>query len=404
VKRGWSSRSSRSGEKRSLLISSTYYPPQVGGISNMMKAIAHALGDRRVCCLTGVRSGGSLLPSDGRPRVYRRPWAFAKSTPVQAVGWGLAMLEILGRERPRAVQIATVYDGYLGLWLKRRLGLPFLVYAYGNEILDVLRQGDDSRLGCMLREADKVIAISHYTAELTCRAGVSPDRIEIIHPGCDGTKFRPVEPTRETRRRVLGTQERGPVLLSVGNLVARKGHDLVLQSIPRLLDIAPDLVYLVVGAGPERGRLDRLVDSLGVKERVVFAGQVPDDLLPEVYSLADVFVLPSREEPESCDVEGFGLVFLEANACGLPVVAGRSGGIPDAVEAGVTGLLVDPTDEAEIGDAIARLLVEPDHAHRMGRQGRSRVLREFQWPDVGDKIQAVVDDMVAGSIGGRPAA
>lgn len=377
---------------RSLLISSTYFPPQVGGISNMMAAVADSLGAERVCCLTGVPGDGTGRRKAG-PHAYRRPWAFAKSKPVQAVGWGLAMAEIMARERPRAVQVATVYDGYLGLWLKRRLGLPFLVYAHGNEILDVLRRTEGSRAARALTGADRVVAVSSYTADLASEAGAS--RVEVVHPGCDAERFRPVEPSRETIDRVLGTRVRGPILLSVGNLVARKGHEKVLKSLPRLLGVAEHLVYLIVGDGPERPHLEVVADSLGVSERVVFAGQVPGNLLPEVYSLADVFVLPSRAEPESCDVEGFGLVFLEANACGLPVVAGRSGGIPDAVEDGVTGLLVDPTDQAAIADAIAELLSNPGRARQMGDRGRQRVLREFRWADVADTIHALVRDMVA---------
>lgn len=378
---------------RSLLISSTYFPPQIGGISNMMSAVADSLGAERVCCLTGVRSGGASARREGRPRVYRRPWAFAKAKPVQAVGWGLAVAEIMVRERPRAVQVATVYDGYLGLWLKRRLGLPFLVYAHGNEILDVLRKTEGSRAGRALAGADRVVAVSRYTADLAIEAGAN--RVDVIHPGCDAGRFRPVEPRRQTIDRVLGMKPAGPVLLSVGNLVARKGHEHVLRCLPRLLRVAENLTYLIVGDGPERRHLEAVGRSLGLQEHVGFAGQVPEDLLPEVYSLADVFVLPSRAEPESSDVEGFGLVFLEANACGLPVVAGRSGGIPDAVEDGVTGLLVDPTDEAAIADAIAELLTNPDRARRLGEQGRERVLRDFRWEDVADTIQALVRDMVA---------
>jgi phosphatidylinositol alpha-1,6-mannosyltransferase len=121
---------------------------------------------------------------------------------------------------------------------------------------------------------------------------------------------------------------------------------------------------------------------------------VADEDLPDVYALSDVFVMPSRERLEEKDVEGFGLVFLEANACAKPVIGGRSGGIPDAIVDGITGLLVDPQDPADIADALARLLVDKDLAIRLGRQGRSRVVRDFNWTRVGDRVQGILETIV----------
>lgn len=362
-----------------------------------MEEIVRSLGRSRACCLTGVHRRGRDDGHGGRTGVYRRPWAFRGPKALRRVGWGLALMEILLRERPAAVQVATAYEGYLALWIRRKIGLPFLVYAHGNEILGLLREANESRAVRALKAADRVVAVSHYTADLVRRVGVCSEQIEVIHPGCDVDTFRPVVPTAEERARLLGNHTTGPVLVSVGNLVERKGHDLVLRALPRLLDLAPGLVYLVIGDGPHRKCLAGLADSLGVRKHVAFAGVVPGELLPAAYGLADVFVLPSREEADSCDVEGFGLVFLEASACGVPVVAGRSGGIPDAVEAGVSGILVDPTDAGEIADAIGSLLMAPARARRMGREGRRRVLREFQWADVADSIQGVVDDMTVGA-------
>jgi phosphatidylinositol alpha-1,6-mannosyltransferase len=375
---------------KSLLISSEYFPPQIGGISHLMEGIAESLGPDQVCCLTGA-------PADGRTRssrvtVYRRPMAFAKSNVRQAVAWGLTISEIMARERPQVVQLATAADGYLGLWIQKWFGLPFIVYAHGNEILRALRENWDKPQRS-LRSADRVVANSRFTADLVQEVGVSPERIEIVHPGCDVDLFRPLELERGVRERTLGIGHHGPVVLTVGGLVARKGHDMVIRALPRLIETIPDVTYLIVGDGPHRDTLISLAESTGVRDRVVFLGHVTEDALPEIYALSDVFVMPSREHLERSDVEGFGLVFLEANACGKPVVGGRSGGIPDAVEEGVTGLLVDPRDPEEIASALARLLANRDLAIQMGRQGQSRVLRDFTWPRVAGRIQRVVESV-----------
>lgn len=174
------------------------------------------------------------------------------------------------------------------------------------------------------------------------KLGVNPERIQIPHPGCKINTFRPHEPYEETRRRLLSAAHRDKIILSVGNLVSRKGHDMVIRALPRLLDTIGKVRYLIAGDGPYRAELEDLASSLGVQGHVVFAGKVPDADLPDIYSLCDLFVLPSREQPESCDAERFGMVFLEANASGKPVVAGKSGGVGDAVLDGETGLLVEP--------------------------------------------------------------
>src|SRR5262249_14775190 len=145
----------------------------------------------------------------------------------------------------------------------------------------------------------------------------------------------------QLRMRLLGTRASGPVILTVGSLVERKGQDMIIRALPLIANAVPGVSYLIVGDGPYKANLKTLVTSMGLQDRVVFTGRVSDEELPEFYALSDVFAMPSRACLDSNDVEGFGMVFLEAGATGKPVVAGRSGGIEDAVVDGVTGLLVD---------------------------------------------------------------
>ena len=378
---------------KSLLVSSNYFPPQVGGISAMMAALYEHLGPTRVCCLTGVSASPTGADKHGGGRVYRRSAAFAPPRARRAVLWGLVLAEIMMRDRPQATQIATIDDGHLGVWLRRWLRLPFLVYAHGNEILDVL-QGTWPRQRVDLQAADRIVANSRFTAGLVEQAGVDRGRIHVIHPGCDSERFRPRPIDRALRERLLGARAGGRVVLTVGNLVERKGHDMVIQALARVIRRVPDATYLIVGEGPYRDDLDRLARTAGVRDRVVFAGRVDTDELPDIYALSDVFVMPSRVRPAACDVEGFGLVFLEANACGKPVIGGRTGGIPEAIVDGKTGFLVEPESVADIVEHLGIILTNNELAGEMGRQGRTRVKTHFSWAEAASRIQELVTAMV----------
>jgi phosphatidyl-myo-inositol dimannoside synthase len=385
---------------KSLLISGDYFPPQMGGISQLMRGISSALGPDLVCCLTGHRANGAAIREDFGPRIYRRPAVFtAKTKYLRVAAWGATIAEIMVRERPKIAQLATTGEGPMGLWLRRWFGLPFVVYAHGNEVLQAM-QASEEKLLVALQQADRVFAVSRFTANLVQKAGVSPDRIEIVHPGCDSDHFRPLRPRMDLRQKLLGDRHKDKVILSVGNLVARKGHDMVIRALPRLCQAVSEVVYLIVGQGPHRIQLENLAIALGVRDRVVFAGALAEDL-PDVYALSDVFVMPSREQLEECDVEGFGIVFLEASACAKPVVGGRSGGIPDAIVDGVTGLMVNPDDPEDIAHALARLLSNSDLAIRLGREGRGRVVKDFNWAHVGDRVQGVLQAVLREKIDPR---
>jgi phosphatidylinositol alpha-1,6-mannosyltransferase len=373
---------------KSLLISGTYFPPQTGGISRWMHAIAEGLGPEEVCCLTGVPAENADDESS-RVRVNRLPNLFAGPRWREALGRAQLALTILPRERPRVVQLGTVYDGSLGLWLRKWFRLPLVVYAHGNELLLARRDSWPRPRQCLARAA-RVVAASRFTAELAVEAGALPARVTVVHPGCDTEHFRPMKASEAERRRWLGEKWQSRVVLTTGNLVARKGHDVVLRGFSRVKAAIADAVYVIGGDGPYRGELERLVADRGLADSVIFTGRVSDAELPSLYSLAEVFVMPSRERREQADVEGFGIVFVEAGSCGLPVVAGRSGGIPDAIVEGETGLLVEPECEEQVAAALVRILSDHELAARLGRQGRERAVRHFRWPVVIQRIREIL--------------
>jgi phosphatidylinositol alpha-1,6-mannosyltransferase len=379
---------------KSLLVSGIYFPPQDGGISNYMASIAAAMGPLLTCCLTGVRADKNRENLGGRVRIYRRPNAFRKEAHFQAAGFAAAILEIMLRERPRAVQLATASDGYIGLWLHQWFKLPFVVYAHGNEVLHAMESSwPKPRLA--LHRAARVLANSRFTAELVEKVGVPSHKIEIIRPGCDIHRFQPCKPTIAVRKEILGQHWNHRVILSVGNLVERKGNDMVIKALPRVLESVPDVVYLIVGDGPYRAELEKLARASEVQGRVIFAGRVSDQLLPGIYGLSDVIAMPSRARLEQGDVEGFGMVFLEASACAKPVIGGRSGGIEDAVIDGVTGLLANPLDVEGIAGALTHILLNQDFAARLGQRGRERVVAEFTWTHVANRVSGILESVLS---------
>jgi phosphatidylinositol alpha-1,6-mannosyltransferase len=280
----------------------------------------------------------------------------------------------------------------LGLRAAGKLGRVH-VAAHGRELLLApwhgvpLAQAGYNRVRReTLGRADTVLAGSQFTAGLARDLGVAPERIRVTHYGTDPTRFQPRDAGALRERLGLGAR---PVLLTIARLVARKGIDTVLGALPQVLAAHPDVAYVVAGDGPEADSLKALSRRLGVERAVHFAGAVTDEELPLWYSLADVFVMPSRSDPP--DVEGFGIVFLEAAATERPVVAARAGGIPDAVAHGITGVLVPAGDAPALGAELATLLGDPARRAELGRRGRERVLAEFTWDRVVERTLAALD-------------
>jgi phosphatidylinositol alpha-1,6-mannosyltransferase len=209
--------------------------------------------------------------------------------------------------------------------------------------------------------------------------GAQPEKIHVIYPGVD------TEALHANHEMVLAVRRRhhleeSPVLLTMGRLQRRKGQDMVIRALPRILQKFPTVKYVIAGTGEETSSLQQLAHDVGVSEKVIFAGYVPDSEQGAYYAACDVFIMPNRQIGP--DIEGFGMVFLEAGAAGKPVIGGRSGGTGEAILEGETGLRVDGTNEEEIAAAVIALLSDPQRARAMGECGRRRVKAEFSWHSV----------------------
>lgn len=283
----------------------------------------------------------------------------------------------------------------LGLIGSQLGGLPYVVMLHGAEVsipggLPLVRNA----LAGVLRGAERAIASSHWVAEQAGRvAGASTPPILVVPPGIDQTRFVPLGRSERTAaRRRFGLPEEALLVLSVGRLVPRKGTSTLIGAVSLLVPTRPDLCLVIAGAGRDATRLAKGAARLG--PQAVLLGRIPDEALPSLYGCADVFAQPTCTRWAGLEQEGFGIVFLEAAACGLPAVAGRSGGAAEAVEDGVTGLVVErPKDATAVSLALVRLLDDPEGRARLGAQASQRARTMFGYDGLAQRLAAWLDDL-----------
>jgi phosphatidyl-myo-inositol dimannoside synthase len=277
-------------------------------------------------------------------------------------------------------------EGLVSVVVKKVLRIPFVAYCHGEEVTQIdYRRFLPKIRDLVYRSADAVVAANGFARACLVRIGVPEDRIFTITPGVDMATFMPkaANPALVTRYGVSGKV----VLLSVSRLVERKGHSQILKALGKVRDSIPEFHYLIIGEGPEREKIKRIVAELGLGRHVSMVGKVASEELIDFYNLCDLFVLANRDIQG--DVEGFGMVFLEANACGKAVLGGRTGGTSEAVIDNSTGLLVDPENIDEIASALRILISEPDLRKRFGAYGLQRARSDFAWAKRAEQLRSV---------------
>ncbi len=377
---------------RVLLISSTF-PPVTGGSAVVYENICrNAQG--RVAGLAPLRdysTGAPLAGIDAHDQnapypIHRIPLLRpAERGKRGRFGDLLLMARVLGavlkiarREGVSTICLGDlVYGGWLVFPLRYLFGYRVLIYVHGEEVTTRDSGGlFDAWRARFLAHAHGVIAVSRFTRDAMVRLmGTDPARIRLIPNGVDLERFQPRPPDPALAAR-LGVSERR-VILSVGRLVPRKGADKLVASMPRILAALPDAHLLIAGEGFLRPALEAQIREHQLQSHVTLLGEVTDGELGQLYALADIFALPNRTMPDG-DTEGFGLVFLEANACGKPVISGRDGGVTDAVRDGVNGLTVDGNDVDAIAEAAIRLFQDSALREHL-TQGALAAARHGDW-------------------------
>jgi phosphatidyl-myo-inositol dimannoside synthase len=370
------------------LLLSYDFPPIGGGIARMMGELTRRYPAGSLVVSTGRHDGSAEFDSSvanviDRVRIPSRRLRTLHGLLV----WSHRAAALARSVSPEFVWCGNFKPaGYPARWIRQRVGTPYGLIFYGTDLLLLQRQAQRSitkrrTAQALIGSASSLVAISGWTRKLCLsvfgQLGFSPSEMEVrtLSLGTDPQQFRPSVDPSDVRERYNLDGRRW--LITVARLTRHKGIDTGINALAQLSKHYGDLGYLVVGSGGDLGRLQTLAQELGVADRVRFLTNVPDRDLPGLYNCAEIYLGLSRQMEGN--VEGFGISLVEAGACGIPVIGGRSGGIPDAVREGETGVLVDSERMEEVYRAVSGLLEDTITARRFGAAGRWAVESYYNW-------------------------
>lgn len=360
------------------------FPPRSGGIEQFVANLCDHLDPAGVRVLTAASPDSTQAAAEDEARAYpveRLPHR------VLLPGPGLlrAVRSAAARHRAQVVVLGSSWP--LG-WLARQLTQPTFALSHGHEA-GMARAGLGWLLRPGVRHLEGLGTVSGYSRRTLAPVVPAGVALHDVWPGVDTERFNPTVEGWRIRQR-FGVPEGQPLVVCVSRLVRRKGQDVLVDAWPAVRNQVPDARLLLVGTGPLSGHLSRRVRARGLEGSVHLAGEVPAQDLPAAHAAADVFAMPARTRWAGLDVEGLGIVYLEAQATGVPVVAGNSGGAPETVRVGETGLVVDGTEQHEVADAVVELLADRDRRAVMGRAGRRHVEQHWTWPIVAERFAGIM--------------
>lgn len=370
---------------RRLLIVTNDFPPRQGGIQSFVHELARRLPADQVAVYASDHPGAAAFDAEQDFPVRRHPTGLLVPTPA-------ARRRVLqAREDFGSTAVWFGASAPLGLLAGslRQAGVRRMVAStHGHEAGWAMLPGARQALRRIGNEVDVVTYLAEYTRQRLAGAFGPHANLVQLTPGVDVDTFTPSVSGEAVRHR-YGLAGR-PVVVCVSRLVPRKGQDVLIQAMPAIAAAVDRAALLIVGGGPYEQKLRALAERTGVADRVVFTGPVPAAELPEHFAAGNVFAMPCRTRRLGMDVEGLGIVYLEASATGLPVVAGNSGGAPDTVRQGVTGLVVDGRDVTTVARQIADLLSRPERAEAMGTAGRRWTEQSWQWDTMADRLAGLL--------------
>ncbi|HTZ45250.1 MAG TPA: glycosyltransferase family 4 protein [Jatrophihabitans sp.] len=371
---------------RRLLVVTNDFPPRQGGIQTFLWELVRRLPPEQVAVYASRYPGAAEFDRDLPFPVRRHPTGLLVPTPAAR----RRVLRLRAEFGATSVWFGAAAPlGLLAGPLRQAGARRLVATTHGHEVGWAMLPGARQALRRIAGQVDVLTYLGEYTRHRL--AGLVPAGTELaqLTPGVDTDTFHPGISGAEVRAR-HGLTGR-PVIVCVSRLVPRKGQDALIRALPAIRDRVPGAALLLVGGGRYAGRLTALADRAGVREHVVLTGSVPFAELARHFAAGDVFAMPCRTRRLGMDVEGLGMVFLEASATGLPVVAGDSGGAPDAVRPGVTGELVDGRAQRQIADAVAGLLTDRDRAARLGKAGRAWVEQDWQWDAIAARLAGLLE-------------
>ncbi|MFD6269710.1 glycosyltransferase family 4 protein [Nocardia asteroides] len=372
---------------RTLLVTNDF-PPRPGGIQSYLQALANQLPPDDLVVYAPRWKGDSHEKFDAAQkfRVVRHPTTLMLPTPG-VVRRASALL--------REHECDTVWFGAaaplaaMTPMLRRAGAERVLASTHGHEVGWSMLPGARQVLRSIGENTDVVTYVSKYTRGRFASAFGPRAALEYLPPGVDPAEFRPDPAARAELRARYGLGDR-PTVLCLSRLVARKGQDMLIVAMKEIRARVDGAVLVIAGGGPYEARLRGLAEALDVTDSVVFTGRVPSGELAAHHTIADVFAMPCRTRGAGLDVEGLGIVYLEASATGVPVVAGSSGGAPETVREGETGLVVHGRSVEQISDAVVELLTDRDKAAAMGAAGRAWVEENWHWDRQGARLRELL--------------
>ncbi|WP_413376062.1 glycosyltransferase family 4 protein [Paenibacillus taichungensis] len=369
------------------------FPPEKGGIHDYAYGLISQMSAEETTVLTNkIKNTEQSKQFDQKTdfEIIRKRIFWNSNKVLLLISQIILIIQLVvlkWRRKADEIHFINVFPvGIAGPVMKACFRTRYFTYVHGLDVMGMLNSKLFPVLMHILRRSDKVIANSQYTRSRLIELGIREEQIVIIPPGLNIGKLKSVSSEEEDVRNKYDLHGK-KVMITVSRLVERKGHDITLRAIRHVAPRIPNLKYVICGEGPYRSELERLVGQYALEDIVVFTGGIPDHELHQLYQCSDLFIMPSRNIKEKGDVEGFGIVFLEANYYRLPVIGGNSGGIPDAIKDHVTGYLVDPLDENEIADRIEQLVVDEELAQKLGDNGYEWVTNHCLWSHRGQLLR-----------------
>ncbi|MFA6271525.1 MAG: glycosyltransferase family 4 protein [Patescibacteria group bacterium] len=363
---------------KTLLIT-TDFPPKIGGVSEYLSQICSRLPRENITVLTTAEDNSDIFDAKQNYRIIRKK-LFSTSYFVWPK-WILLLrnaCRLVKSNNFRQILVGQILPvGTVALIINYLFKIPYIVSTHAMDITILESSPRKTWLAKkILNRSTQIITVSHYTKSKITDLGIVENKIIIISPATDILEHSTNDQRKELSDKYHLHNKR--ILLTVGRIIERKGHMDVLKALPDIIKLVPNVNYVITSEGPYKAVLEDYILKNNLENHVTFIGTISRDELPSLYQLSELFVMPTRVLANN-DVEGFGIVYLEANAFGIPVIAYNSGGVSDAVLHKKTGLLVEPKKPSEIAKCVINLLGDTAYAKQLGEQGKKRVKEQFGW-------------------------
>ncbi len=372
--------------KKTLIIS-LEFPPHIGGIATYVDALAGSLEPEKTIVLAPPHKDAQFWDEGSYYTILRRPFLYKFFWPR----WLRLYFEVKKIVREQKIELIMLHHilpvGYVAYLIKKRLKIPYIIFSHGTDIAYASQDKKKKKKASVVAQGSlQIIANSESLKQRTIQAFPElAQKITVLYPCPDQDFFLPPPQEQLQLMREQLALEGKKVILTVSRLAEGKGFPLLVRVMSQIFQSVPHLVWIIVGDGPKKNFIIEDIRAHNLQNVVRFIGEIPHQNLKQYYYLADLFILLTHPDPKGTE-EGLGLVFLEASAVGLPIVAGRSGGVEEGVIHGKTGLVVDSYQGMEVVGAVSRLLNDRPFALELGKNAQQRIQQEFHWHEQLKKI------------------